>query len=224
MTRDQGVCSRAVNCAVTIKAVVDTAISSCTESTFWNHGNAWPVRFSDTGQNVAQLVNSGVKSQVQYWHMFDSLCVARIFVLESAFSADSFMLFVHPPCACSHIYQHLSAWKNPEHWQPYHCLEPQRYCDTLVGSRNWGRSVFLLLRMDAPNVYMYALTLCCFHSLSSKLFATVTEGIYFCPWKNVPNQFSLQTDQKDSMACMHLRFSQELPVRPGGHSHWPLTW
>ena len=84
--------------------------------------------------------------------------------------------------------------------------------------------LFLLLRMDAPNVYMYALTLCCFHSLSSKLFATVTEGIYFCPWKNVPNQFSLQTDRKDSMVCMHLRFSQELPVRPGGHSHWPLTW
>ena len=104
---------------VTIKAMENTAISSCTESTFWNHGNAWPVRCSDTGQNVAQLVNSGVKSQVQYWHMFDSLCVARIFVLESAFSADSFMLFVHPPCACSHMYQHLSAWKNPEHWQPY---------------------------------------------------------------------------------------------------------
>ena len=67
MTRAQGVCSRAVNSAVTIKATENPAISSCTKSTFWNHGNAWPVRFSDTEQNVAQLVNSGVKSQVHVW-------------------------------------------------------------------------------------------------------------------------------------------------------------
>ena len=122
--------------------------------------------------------------------MFDSLCVARILVLELAFSADSFTLSVHPPRARSHMCQHPPAWKSPEHWQPYHCLEPQRYCDTLVGSRNWGRFFFILLVTDASNVYMYALTLCCFHSLSSKLFATVTEGIYFCPWFFFPNQFS----------------------------------
>ena len=50
-----------------------------------------------------------------------------MFLPESAFSADSLTVSVQPPCAiaCINICVHV---KNPEHWQPHHCLDTRQYC------------------------------------------------------------------------------------------------
>ena len=49
------------------------------------------------------------------------------FFLQSAVSVNSLVVFIQPPCAGAgiHICVHT---KNLKHWQPYHCVDSQRYC------------------------------------------------------------------------------------------------
>ena len=58
---------------------------------------------------------------------FESQVWQGTFLPESASSADSLMGSAQPPCAiaCINICAHV---KNLKHWQPYHCLDTQKYC------------------------------------------------------------------------------------------------
>ena len=58
---------------------------------------------------------------------FESQVWQGTFLPEPASSADSLMVSAQPPCAiaCINICAHV---KNLKHWQPYHCLDRQKYC------------------------------------------------------------------------------------------------
>ena len=42
-------------------------------------------------------------------------------------SADSLTVSVQPPCAVTRINSCVHI-QNPQHWQPYHCLDTGKYC------------------------------------------------------------------------------------------------
>ena len=62
------------------------------------------------------------------------------FFFQSTSSVDSLTVSVQPPCAiaCINIYVHV---KNPNHWQPYDCLDTRTYYT------HWQKWVVLLLRL-----------------------------------------------------------------------------
>ena len=73
------------------------------------------------------------KSQRQCQNGFDSLgwipqC-SKGFFSQSAVSVGSRMVLIQTPCviACIHVCAHIVV-KNPNCWQPYHCVDSRRCC------------------------------------------------------------------------------------------------
>ena len=79
-------------------------------------------RRANTGAGIAQLVERPTEKP--------GAILTRVRVQGSARyfspSADSLTVSVQPPCAMACINSCVHV-KNPEHWQPHHCLDTLKY-------------------------------------------------------------------------------------------------
>ena len=98
-----------------------------------------------TGVGIAQLVEARVSNwtgqpyTILTWEGSSRWCRKGCFH-QSIFNTDSSAVSVQPSCAiaCTNICEHV---KNPQSWQPYHCLDTQKCC---THSSEW---VALLLQL-----------------------------------------------------------------------------